>query len=163
LGISEDSEAIGRALPPLSDIGVSLLVPPHARAVLEVIAPLALIGLPVGPAVLPLPMHLPLLVLSLIDAAIAKLFISLPIPEVILPVALIDLSAVIDHDADAFAFVFAVLAIKDGLLVLLETEMGRAVEEGEIDLIGEVGLEVVVQLLVGVAVAVGGGHQGYVH
>ena len=30
LAISEDSEAIGCALFPLSDIGVSLLIPPHA-------------------------------------------------------------------------------------------------------------------------------------
>ncbi len=130
---------------------------------LEVITPLALIGLPVSPAVLPLPMHLALLILSLIDAAIAKLFISLPIPQVILPVALIDLSGVIGHDADAFALVALVFTIIDGLLVLFEAEMRGAMEGSQVYLIGEIGLEVVVQLLVGVAVAVGGSHHRYVH
>jgi hypothetical protein len=128
----------------------------------KVVTPLSLIYLPIGPAVLALPVHLALLVLSLIYAAITKLLIPLPVPKVILPVPLIGLPAIIHHDPYAFSLILSVLAVIDGLLVLLEAEMGRAVQCGKVDLIGEVGLEVVVQLLIGVAVAVGGSHHGNV-
>lgn len=130
---------------------------------LEIVIPLALIVLPIGPTVLPLSVHLPLLVLSIIYASVTKLLMSLAIPEVILPVPLIGLSAIIHHDADALPLILSVFAIIDGLLVLLEAEMGRAVQCGKVELIGEVGLEVVMQLLVGVAVAVGGSHHGNIH
>lgn len=157
--VSKHPKPIRLPLPPLSDIGIALFVPPHASPMLEVIAPLALICLPVSPAVLSLSVHPALLVLSLVDTAVTKLLVPLTISQVTLPVPLIDLSAIIHHDPDTLPLIFSILTIIDSLLVLFEAEMGRAVQCGKVNFIGEVGLEVVVQLLVGVAVAIGGSHR----
>lgn len=104
-------------------------------------------------------MHLAPFEGSLVGAAITILLKALPLPEVVLPVPFVDLATIIDHDADALPFVIAILPVVDSLFVLFESEMGGAVEGCEVDLIGEVGFEVVVQLFVCVAVAVGGGED----
>jgi hypothetical protein len=162
LNFDKYSKPIGLALSPLPNVGVASLVFPHARAVFEVVVPLAFVDLPVWPAILALSMHLPIFELPLIGAIIAVLLESLSTSEVVFPVSLIDLSAIIDHDADSLPFAVLVLAVVDCLFVLFEAQGGRAVECGEVDLVGEVGLEVMVQLLVCVAIAVGGGQDGHI-
>ena len=107
LGVSKHSEAIGLSFDPLADISISFIVFPHAAAVFQVIDPFSFIDLSIGPFVLPLSMHFPALIFSFIRAAVAKFLESFSMSEVVYPVPLICLSAIVYHDADAISFGFA--------------------------------------------------------
>ena len=123
LRVSKDSEAIGLPLGPFANICISFIVPPHTAAVFQVVTPFSFVRLAIWPFVPSLTMHLPALILSLICAAIAKLLEALSISEVVFPMSLIGLSAIVYHDADAFPLIFSILSVVYGLFVFFESEM----------------------------------------
>ena len=123
LRVSKHSEAVGLPLSPFANIRISFIVPPHTAAVLQVVVPFSFVVLAVWPFVLSLAMHLPALVLSFICAAVAKLLEALSMSEVVFPVSLIGLPAIVYHDADAFPLIFAILSVVYGLFVFFESEM----------------------------------------
>ena len=156
---SKDPKTICLPFLPLSQIRISFFILPHSSTVFQVIEPFSLVHLSIPPHILSLALHLAALVTTLIDAAIRKFLVARTPSHVILPLPLVGLAAIINHDADAFAFIVHELAIVHRFFVLLEPEMRRAMQSWQIDLVGRVGLEVMEQFFVGVSVAVCGGHE----
>jgi hypothetical protein len=75
---------------------------------------------------------------------------------VVVPIALVLLAIVVQHDALALTVVVNVLAVVDGLLVFFEFEVRGCVESGEVDFVGAHVFEVLEELLVRFYVAVYG-------
>lgn len=89
------SITIGLVVPPLSCVRVFIVALPNSESMLLRLDPLAIVHLPILPEVNSFPVGLVVYECSFIDVAIFVNFIPLSVSLVVLPLALIDSSAVV--------------------------------------------------------------------
>lgn len=100
---------------------------------LQVIKPLPIVDLSANPAIFTLSLHLILIVLALIGAAIGKYLVAIAMTLIAFPIALVPLPVVIEHNTLAFSMTVHELAVVDSFLILFEFKLRRAVNLLHID------------------------------
>lgn len=94
----------------------------------KIVEPFSFISFPLWPYVLSHPLYFVILVFSLICASIRENFESVAMSLIVLPVPLVSLSAVIEHDAFALPVTRGKLSVVDCFFILFEFEGRRSVE-----------------------------------
>ena len=97
------SVAIDLAVSPLTNVGVASCAFPDAKALLDACDPLTIVLLTVGPREDALTVRLVVMVLAQVCCIVGEKLIATSIAQIILPLALVDTSVLVDQDTQALA------------------------------------------------------------